>query len=50
MYFVRNKSAHGERMDRIIGLGSKEAKEIKWLSDLLEILVIDLINNNNLYK
>lgn len=50
MYFVRNKSAHGERMDRIIGLGSKEAKEIKWLSDLLEILVIDLINDNKLYK
>ena len=49
MYFVRNKSAHGERMDRIIGLGNKEVKEIKWLSDLLEMLVIDLINDNKLY-
>lgn len=49
MYFIRNKSAHGERLDRIIGLGTKETKEIKWLSDLLEALIIDLINANNLY-
>lgn len=49
MYFVRNKSAHGERMDRIIGLGNKEVAEIKWLCDLLEVLVIDLVNENGLY-
>jgi hypothetical protein len=48
-YFVRNKSAHGERLDRIIGLSNKEAIEIKWLSDLLEHLIIDLINANVLY-
>lgn len=49
MYFVRNKSVHGERLDRIIGLGNKETKEVKWLSDLLEILITDLINANHLY-
>ncbi|MBK4989218.1 hypothetical protein [Pseudomonas sp. S36] len=49
MYFVRNKSAHGERMDRIIGLGNKEVKEINWLGDLLEILIIDLVNASRLY-
>lgn len=49
MYFVRNKSAHGERMDRIIGLGNKEVTEIKWLSDLLEVLIIDLVNVSKLY-
>ncbi|RQV04763.1 hypothetical protein DF047_23010 [Burkholderia cenocepacia] len=49
MYFIRNKSAHGERLDRIIGLGTKETKEVKWLSDLLEALIIDLINVNHLY-
>ncbi|KVL50388.1 hypothetical protein [Burkholderia territorii] len=49
MYFIRNKSAHGERLDRIIGLGSKETKEVSWLSDLLEALIIDLINVNHLY-
>ncbi|NWK79550.1 hypothetical protein [Aquitalea sp. LB_tupeE] len=49
MYFVRNKSAHGERLDRIIGLKTKESKEIKWLSDLLETLIIDLINANHIY-
>lgn len=48
-YFVRNKSAHGERLDRIIGLSNKEVTEIKWLSDLLEHLIIDLINANDLY-
>ncbi|KPN89192.1 hypothetical protein [Pseudomonas nunensis] len=48
-YFVRNKSAHGERLDRIIGLSNKEMVEIKWLSDLLERLIIDLINANGLY-
>ncbi|KIC80497.1 hypothetical protein [Pseudomonas sp. C5pp] len=48
-YFVRNKSAHGERLDRIIGLSNKEVIEVKWLSDLLECLIIDLINANDLY-
>lgn len=49
MYFVRNKSAHGERLDRIIGLSNKEAKEIKWLSSILETLIIDLINAHTLF-
>lgn len=48
-YFVRNKSAHGERLDRIIGLSDKELTEVGWLSDLLESLIIDLINSNDLY-
>ncbi|WP_342653075.1 hypothetical protein [Pseudomonas sp. F3-2] len=49
MYFVRNRSAHGERLDRIIGLNNKEIKETQWLSDVLESLIIDLINSNNLF-
>lgn len=49
MYFVRNKSAHGERLDRIVGLSNKEAEEIKWLSDILETLLIDLINAHTLF-
>lgn len=49
MYFVRNKSAHGERLDRIIGLGNKETKEIGWLNEILESMIIDLINVNNVY-
>ncbi|BBH48277.1 hypothetical protein [Pseudomonas sp. KU43P] len=48
-YFVRNKSAHGERLDRIIGLSNKEVAEVKWLSNLLESLIIDLVNANDLY-
>lgn len=49
MYFVRNKSAHGERLDRIIGLSNREAEEIKWLSEILETLIIDLINSHTLF-
>ncbi len=49
MYFVRNKSAHGERLDRIIGLGNQEVTEIKWLGGLLETLIVDLVNANPLY-
>jgi len=49
MYFVRNKSAHGERLDRIISLGNKETKEMGWLNEILEGMIIDLINVNNLY-
>ncbi len=49
MYFVRNKSVHGERIDRIVGTDNKETKEVTWLCELLESLIIDLINGNSLY-
>jgi hypothetical protein len=50
MYFVRNKSVHGERFDRIIGVGNKETAEVKWLNTVLERLIIDLINVSDLYE
>lgn len=50
MYFVRNKSFHGEKMDSAFRLTeNKELKEFKWLSDKLEPLIFDLINCNEKY-
>lgn len=48
MYFVRNKSVHAEKVDssfRLTAL-SKEENEIIWLSSLLDLLLIDLVNGH----
>ena len=48
-YFARNKIIHAESIEsgfRLIPL-NKEEKEVAWLSSLLELLIIDLINNFN---
>ncbi|MGE6449391.1 MULTISPECIES: hypothetical protein [Pseudoalteromonas] len=46
MYFVRNKSVHAEIVDSGFRLTSntKEEREVTWLSSLLELLLIDLVN------
>lgn len=50
MYFVRNKSFHGEKIDSTFRLTiNKEIKEFKWLNKRLEPFIIDLINSNDLY-
>lgn len=48
-YFARNKLIHAENIEsgfRLVPL-NKEEKEVTWLSCLLELLIIDLINNYN---
>jgi hypothetical protein len=50
MYFVRNKTFHGEKIDSTFRLAiNKEIKEFKWLNEKLEPFIIDLINCNDLY-
>lgn len=50
MYFVRNKTFHGEKIDSSFRLTvNKEDKELKFLNGVLEAYIIDLINANNLY-
>jgi hypothetical protein len=50
MYFVRNKTFHGEKIDSTFRLTvNKEDKELKFLNGVLEAYLIDLINANNLY-
>lgn len=50
MYFVRNKSFHGEKIDSTFRLTiNKEIKEFKWLNKRLEPFIIDLINSNDKY-
>lgn len=50
MYFVRNKTFHGEKIDSSFRLTvNKEDKELKFLNGVLEAYLIDLINANNLY-
>lgn len=46
MYFVRNKSIHAEKIESAFRLtkSNKEEKEIKWLSSLLDLLLLDLVN------
>lgn len=46
MYFVRNKMAHAEKADHGFSFlhGGAEELEIRWLTPILEALVIDLIN------
>lgn len=50
MYFVRNKTFHGEKIDSTFRLSvNKEDIELKFLNGILEPYLIDLINANNLY-
>lgn len=50
MYFVRNKTFHGEKIDSAFRLlANKEDKELRFLNSVLEPYLIDLINANNLY-
>ncbi|MEB0263020.1 hypothetical protein QN348_16465 [Mucilaginibacter sp. 5C4] len=50
MYYLRNKTFHGERIDSEFRLlVNKEIKEFEFLNKVLEILVIDLINCSDLY-
>jgi len=50
MYFVRNKSFHGEKIDGAFRLvENKETKELEKLNKLLSSYIIDLINSNDLY-
>lgn len=50
MYFVRNKTFHGEKIDPSFRLSvNKEDNELKFLNGLMEAYLIDLINANNLY-
>ncbi len=51
MYFVRNKMAHAEKADHGFSFlpGAAEESEIKWLIPVLEKLVIDLVNNSDLF-
>ena len=46
MYFVRNKSIHAEKIESSFRLTAfnKEEKEIEWLSSLLDLLLLDLVN------
>lgn len=48
-YFVRNKIVHAETIDsgfRLIPL-NKESSEVEWVSDLLYLLISDLVNCHN---
>lgn len=50
MYFVRNKSFHGEKADSAFRLSvNKEDIELKFLNTVLELYLVDLINANNKY-
>lgn len=50
MYFVRNKTFHGEKIDSAFRLSdNKEDKELKFLNSILEPYLFDLINANDKY-
>jgi hypothetical protein len=50
MYFVRNKTFHGEKVDSSFRLSAnKEDNELKFLNSVLEPYLIDLINANDKY-
>lgn len=50
MYFVRNKTFHGEKADSSFRLSvNKEDNELKFLNSVFEPYLIDLINANNIY-
>lgn len=50
MYFVRNKSFHGEKIDSTFRLTiNKEINEFGWLNKRLEPFIVDLINANDKY-
>jgi len=46
VYFVRNKSVHAEKIESSFRLtaSNKEENEMKWLSSLLDLLLLDLVN------
>lgn len=47
MYFIRNKTFHGEKIDSTFRLtANKEEKELKFLNSILELYILDLINSN----
>ncbi|MFD2937096.1 hypothetical protein [Spirosoma flavum] len=50
MYFVRNKTFHGEKVDSSFRLlVNKEDNELRFLNSVLEPYLIDLINANDIY-
>jgi hypothetical protein len=50
MYFVRNKTFHGEKVDSSFRLSvNKEDNELKFLNSVLEPYLVDLINANDKY-
>lgn len=50
MYFVRNKTFHGEKVDSSFRLSvNKEDNELKFLNSVLEPYLVDLINANDIY-
>lgn len=54
MYFVRNKTFHGEKIDFSFKLSvnndvNKEQNELKFLNSILEPYLIDLINASHIY-
>jgi hypothetical protein len=50
MYFVRNKTFHGEKVDSSFRLSvNKEDNELKFLNSILEPYLVDLINANDKY-
>ena len=50
MYFVRNKTFHGEKVDSAFRLSvNKEDTELKFLNSVFEPYLIDLINANDKY-
>ncbi len=50
MYFVRNKTFHGEKVDIAFRLAAnKEEDELGFLNNVLESYIADLINSNNRY-
>jgi hypothetical protein len=50
MYFVRNKTFHGEKIDSSFRLlVNKEDNELKFLNSILEPYIVDLINANDIY-
>ena len=46
IYFVRNKYTHGERHDIVFNFikGDARSEELSWLSDLLEMVCLDMMN------
>lgn len=47
-YFVRNKIFHAEKQDLSFRFASNSiVNELKWINEILQSLLIELINNNN---
>lgn len=50
LYYVRNKFFHGEKIDSTFRLlDNKHINELKWLNQVLEPFIIDLMNLNDKY-